>query len=437
MKQISFVGFFAVMLLAGCTMSLAQQRTMTTSTGMELVWIPPGEFMMGSTAKEREWAGNMGCSLRVSESEGEPRRTKIGNGFWLARTETTVGQWRKFVGATDFQTDAERNRKGNWQKPKAGFALTDNHPVSWISWNDAMAFCEWLTKMERIANRLPLGMVYRLPTEAEWEYACRAGRQMTKFWWGDRYEDGVGRLNWRGPKQNFTYVSPVDHYGARGRNQFGLADMLGNVWEWCLDEFDSNGAHAECYTGNPSTRARRGGSCLQFTGFDRCATRRSSPADFSENHVGFRVCCAKVPGTETTLVVPTQPPVLPKGTSLAARLAANAEAQYSQSLAAATQQYLADLDTALQAAMRANNLDEAVAIRDTSRDIKGSKPVSPQFKGALANTAKNRYEHAATSAVQQYIRDLDAAQKAAMDAKNLDEANAISAIRKQLEGKQK
>jgi len=87
--------------------------------------------------------------------------------------------------------------------------------------------------------------------------------------------------------------------------------------------------------------------------------------------------------------------------------------------------------------MRANNLDEAVAIRDTSRDIKGSKPVSPQFKGALANTAKNRYEHAATSAVQQYIRDLDAAQKAAMDAKNLDEANAISAIRKQLEGKQK
>ena len=87
--------------------------------------------------------------------------------------------------------------------------------------------------------------------------------------------------------------------------------------------------------------------------------------------------------------------------------------------------------------MRANNLDEAVVIRDATRDIKDGKPVNPQFTSALANTAKSRYENAATSAAQQYIRDLDAAQKSAMDAGNLDEAKAISAVRKQLEGKQK
>jgi len=137
------------------------------------------------------------------------------------------------------------------------------------------------------------------------------------------------------------------------------------------------------------------------------------------------------------VVPPTALPPLPKGTSLAARLTAAAEARYNQSLTAASQQYLADLDAALQAAMRANNLDEAVAIRDTIREIKDGKPANPQFKSTFANTAKSRYEQAATSAVQQYIRDLDAAQKSAMDAGNLDEANAISAVRKQLEGRQK
>jgi len=148
--------------------------------------------------------------------------------------------------------------------------------------------------------------------------------------------------------------------------------------------------------------------------------------------------------TPTSVVtVPVPPPVappdssaqkpLPPGASLAARLAAAAEARYNQSLAEASRQYLADLDAALQAVMRTGNVDDANVIRDAIREIKDGKPVGSQFTNALAKTAKNRYEQTATLVVQQYIRDLDAAQKAAMEAKNLDEANAIGATRKQLE----
>ncbi len=132
------------------------------------------------------------------------------------------------------------------------------------------------------------------------------------------------------------------------------------------------------------------------------------------------------------LVSSTRSPV-PPGASLAVRLATAAETRYNQSLAEATRQYLADLDAALQAVMRAGNLYDANAIRNTIREIKEGKPASSPLMNALAKTAKSRYEYAATSAVQQYIRDLDAAQKAALEAKNLDEANAINAKRKELE----
>ena len=133
-----------------------------------------------------------------------------------------------------------------------------------VSWNDDRAFCQWLTKREREAGRLPEGLEYRLPTEAEWEYACRGGRPRAIFWWGDELEEGEGRLNisacdflpgrkktWplgKAPwSDGYAFVSPVDHYGERGRNGFGLADMCGGVWEFVLDHFDPEGAHEEAY----------------------------------------------------------------------------------------------------------------------------------------------------------------------------------------------
>ncbi|MBI5397353.1 MAG: SUMF1/EgtB/PvdO family nonheme iron enzyme [Verrucomicrobia bacterium] len=276
------------------------------SVGGEMVYIPPGEFMMGSTKEEQAWALANGANEVSVKREGEaPRKTAIKNGFWLGRTEVTVGQWKEFVMATGYKTDAEkkgeatyaldrqkkaweRNLKGaSWRDP--GFDQEDNHPVGCVSWNDSVAFCEWLTERERKAGRLSAGQAVRLPTEAEWEYACRAGSP-SKFWWGESKEDGKDRLNWYETADGFRWVSPVDHYGDRGRNAFGLADMLGNVYEWCLDDCDVKQAHEESYKGNAGRRVLRGGSFHHGPGDVRCAYRYSSPPSHSDSRNGFRVC---------------------------------------------------------------------------------------------------------------------------------------------------
>jgi formylglycine-generating enzyme required for sulfatase activity len=190
----------------------------------------------------------------ILHSEGEqPRQAAIKQGFWSGKTEVTAGPWKQFVGATSHVTDAEKSGKAqvldqlklvshekeaaSWRDPASGFASKDNHPVCCIRWNDAVAFCAWLNEREQGSGRLSLGCRVRLPTEAEWEYACRAGKQ-TKLQWGEKKEGGDNRLNRNGKGDGFEFVSPVDHCGAQGRSKFGLADMLGNVWECCLDEFD-------------------------------------------------------------------------------------------------------------------------------------------------------------------------------------------------------
>jgi len=289
-------------------------QPLTTSIGLELVPIPPGEFMLGSTPEEREWAASPGHGPRDTkpQREGEqPRKTAIRQGFWLARTEVTVGQWKQFTKATRYETDGEKagasfaliegggwsehSEGANWKNTRLAGEQQDSHPICCISWNDAMAFCEWLDKQERGSGKLPAGYKIRLPTEAEWEYACRAGTQ-TKYWWGDSIDANVDRLHlkWKttARRDSPDCVAPVDCHGERGRNKFGLADMLGNVWEWCLDSFDPNGAHAELWTGDGSEYVVKGGAfvCL-FTGPPRCASRQSHAAFYSSALCGFRVAC--------------------------------------------------------------------------------------------------------------------------------------------------
>jgi len=215
-----------------------------------------------------------------------------------------VGQWKQFVTATGYKTDAEKKgfvfsapRKDqpwgrvdglSWCDPGFGSAPQDRDAVSCISWNDAVAFCEWLTECERKAGRLPTGQVIRLPSEAEWEYACRAGTQ-TKFWWGESNKDGKDRWNLYGKADRFEWVAPADSFGSRGRNGFGLADMLGNVCEWCLDEYDAKEAHEECYKGNPVARVFRGGTFNTNPAYCRCAYREGIHPSYSHSGYGFRV----------------------------------------------------------------------------------------------------------------------------------------------------
>lgn len=167
--------------------------------GMELVWIPAGTFQMGCLSRDDSCPP--GDSIQtVSFSEG----------FWMASREVTVRQFSAFTDATGYQTDAERAKSPrNWRQPP--FEQTPDHPVVYISWNDARAYAKWAGG--------------RLPVESEWEYACRAGTQ-TRYYWGEEMDES---FTWyRNNSEDHT--RPV---GTRVPNDWGLYDMIGNAWEWC------------------------------------------------------------------------------------------------------------------------------------------------------------------------------------------------------------
>ncbi len=306
---------------------------------LELLYIPPGEFRMGSTPEEKAWAtgpeGGATPGTIREKYEGESRPMQVRDGFWMGRTEVSVGQFRRFADETGYLTDAERPggktqcfdpnwaitakapphpwipmEGKSWRDPNFGFPLRDVYPVVCVSWNDGNAFCKWLTETERAAGRLPEGLEYRLPTEGEWEYACRGGsNESLYFWWGNDLADGEGRLNISAvdflPGRNkiwplanapwsdgFAFVSPVDHYGERGRNGFGMADMCGGVWEVVLDHFDPKGGHEDVYSvkENPQPVCR-GGNYFDVPGNARCAVRLGlQSASYSDSRDGFRIC---------------------------------------------------------------------------------------------------------------------------------------------------
>jgi len=218
--------------------------TITNSLGMNFTLIKAGEFLMGSPDTDKD----------ASDVYGEkPRhRVRITRPFYLGVHEVTRGQFRRFVEETGYRTEAEKDGKGaygwneetqlfkenpryTWLTP--GFEQTDLHPVVNVSWSDAVAFADWLGKKE--------GKTYRLPTEAEWEYACRAGTT-TLYSCGNDPEGLAevgnvcdGSLGEKHPGWNaiaardgFVYTAPVGRYRP---NAWGLHDMHGNVWEWCLD----------------------------------------------------------------------------------------------------------------------------------------------------------------------------------------------------------
>ncbi len=340
----------------------AQQIQLGDKTSLEIVYIPEGKFMMGSTAAEKEWAVSEEGGARFSSGggyreayEGEPRTMHVKDGFWMGRTEVTVRQFRKFADETGYVTDAEKPggvtqcydpkwipNQGmvgpphpwlsmpdkSWRDPNHGVKEQDDFPVVCVSYNDMKAFCAWLSKKESDAGRLPEGLVYRLPTEAEWAYACRGGRSDSSyFWWGNDLNDAKGRLNisaidflpnadfvWPGAKliwsDGYPMVSPVDHYGERGRNGFGLADMCGGVWEFALDHFDPEGGHEDVFyvDAKQKTVAKpvcRGGNFYDVPGNARCAVRLGiTSVTYSDSRDGFRVCLGVPRETKAVKIAP-------------------------------------------------------------------------------------------------------------------------------------
>ena len=298
-------------------------KTMTNSIGMKLVLIPAGEFLMGSPAED----------TRAPANEKPQHRVRITRPFYLGVTEVTRGQFRRFVDATGYRTEGQRDGKGGfgWNKetkrsecnPKftwlnpGGFEQTDEHPVVQVSWNDAVAFAEWLSSKE--------GKTYRLPTEAEWEYACLAGSPPLRPLSDDANSVGKYANHVDGP--NGTH--PV---GQNRPNAWGLHGMLGNVTEWCADPWEYYASSPAADPPGPaqgSAHVSRGSdwwnngplNCrpayrMGLRSWDRFAT------------VGFRVArlqdAEKVPGAppEAAMSIGGTPPVPPAGNDVERHAAA-------------------------------------------------------------------------------------------------------------------
>ncbi len=263
------------------------------SIGMEFVYINPGSFMMGSPDSEQG-----------RQDDEYQHLVELTREFYLQATEVTVGQWRSFAEGREYETEAERQgwawiwdgrRWGKkygyyWDRP--GFDQNDDQPVTCVSWNDAQKFIEWLNQSDDQG-------AYRLPTEAEWEYAARAGSE-TAFANGDISEPKCGfdaNLNLMG-----WYCGNADSksysVGLKQANEWGLYDMHGNVWEWCQDwyanEYPTDSAADPKGPSSGPGRVVRGGGWDYTARRCRSAFRsREWPSD-RFNYLGFRVALSPI-----------------------------------------------------------------------------------------------------------------------------------------------
>jgi sulfatase modifying factor 1 len=318
-----------LLLLAACSCGPKHPEKITNSLDMEFVLIPAGEFQMGSSQEDlqlmmadfkqatgrdykRQWA------IHLSD-ESPKHKVAINRPFYLQAREVTNDQFAAFVKATGYRTIAEIKGGGwsyaiggwhpmpgaDWRHPTGpDSSIKDkgNHPVVQVSWLDAMAFIRWLSQKEF--------KPYALPSEAQWEYACRGGLSGTIYSWGkdmppknkvanmpdEAYARVVGseRYHVKGYDDGYADTAPVGSYLANG---YGLYDMIGNVWEWCSDWYQS-GYYASSPAKDPSGpaegthRVLRGGGFCYLPSNMRCADRfRNLPA-FRCPFAGFRLAMA-------------------------------------------------------------------------------------------------------------------------------------------------
>lgn len=317
---------------AAAAMSIATAQAdpppavLVNTLGMRFVLVPAGEFTMGSNeSPDALAAAYPDLERRRFEEIGDEapaHRVRITHPFYLGQHEVTVGQFRRFLARSGYVPESVadgtggygydpgydpsksargdafdgRNPKYSWRNP--GFPQGDDHPVVNVTWNDAMALARWLGETE--------GATYRLPTEAEWEYACRAGTR-TRYHSGDdpgallraaNLFDEDAKPYW--PRwsahalaghDGFAFTAPV---GSFAPNAFGLYDMHGNAWEWTADWHDER-YYARSPTDDPpgpatgTVRVRRGGSWHTWPFYARCAYRNWNTPQTRYTLVGMRL----------------------------------------------------------------------------------------------------------------------------------------------------
>jgi len=221
---------------------------------IEMLWVKPGTFEMGSPSSEKD-----------RDDDETPHAVTLTEGYWLGKHEVTQAQWEKVMGS-------------NLSRYKGG-----DRPVETVSWTEVTSFCAKLTASERAAGRLPAGMTYQLPTEAQWEYACRAGTK-TAFSFGNSLTSSQANIR-GGPRE----TTDVGKYPA---NAWGVHDMHGNVYEWCADwyeEYPTGTARDPVGPAVGSGRVIRGGSWFRTADYARSAYRAGIGPASSSNRLGFRL----------------------------------------------------------------------------------------------------------------------------------------------------
>ncbi|MBR5710707.1 MAG: SUMF1/EgtB/PvdO family nonheme iron enzyme [Thermoguttaceae bacterium] len=267
------------------TGSKAGERVSITINNVKFVfrWCPPGTFMMGSPEDEKE-----------RDDDERQHQVTLTKGFWMLETEVTVGMFKAFVNDTGYKSKGRTpfgwvcgktdiNERYSWLNP--GFVQDDNHPVVCVSWDDSIAFCEWLSEKT--------GQTFQLPTEAQWEYACRAG-STTAFSWGNALNGDRANCNgfraYGTTKYGFykEKTTPVASYQS---NTWGLYDMHGNVHEWCQDlKADYPDRHVTDPLGNSDDtwRINRGGCWVNPASHCRSAKRSYDNPEKRDFAIGFR-----------------------------------------------------------------------------------------------------------------------------------------------------
>jgi formylglycine-generating enzyme required for sulfatase activity len=252
-------------------------KEISNSIGMKFALIPAGKFLMGSPKQEKD----------RSEHEGPQHEVEISRPFYLGVYPVTKGQFAAFVKDTGYQTQNEKSKLGPpfgpWQHPFAAYEPTDDDPVICVSWNEATRFSQWLSKKEK--------KTYQLPTEAQWEYACRAGTT-TAYSFGEDAK-AIGEYGWCFDN-SAGHTHPV---GGKKPNPWGLYDMHGDIFQWCADYYDKDHygkspAKDPENTSKADKRVARGGCWHAVPGLCRAANRLPEKADLSTYDYGFRVALA-------------------------------------------------------------------------------------------------------------------------------------------------
>jgi len=237
---------------------------------IEMVWIEPGTFTMGTTEAQEETLRSKEMWEDWMDREQPAHSVTITQGFYLGKYELTQGQWESVMGTTPWSGEEH-------------VVEAPNHPAVFISWEYVQAFITKLNEAESL-------QVYRLPTEAEWEYACRAGT--TTRWSCGNNEGQLGNYAWY--RGNASGVGEVygHEVGTKLSNPWGLYDMHGNVWEWCQDRYGAYSSDAQTDPTGPTTgsdRVIRGGYFTYIAQSTRSAFRSYSSPGSRYSNIGARL----------------------------------------------------------------------------------------------------------------------------------------------------